>query len=64
MANKRARKYCIVCGKEIFRGKNGRTIKTRRGHNSVTCSKKCARIYERVSNYIRCRNKQKSKKIK
>jgi len=44
---------CVVCGKEIYRNKNPNSTKTRRSVKSVTCSKKCSRIYLRVSQYIK-----------
>lgn len=38
---------CIICGKEIYRGKKrvGRGSKLRRAPFAVTCSPNCSRIY-------------------
>jgi len=46
------REDCIICGEEIPRYPNSRTIKSRRGSRSVTCSKKCSRIYIRVFRFV------------
>ena len=52
MANKKPRENCIICEKKIPRSTNSRSITLRRGNNAVTCSKKCAKIYNRVSCHI------------
>ena len=57
------RKNCIICEKEIFRSKNTSSNKLRRGKNAVTCSRDCARIYRKVSNYISNLRRLKNQKI-
>jgi predicted nucleic acid-binding Zn ribbon protein len=52
MVNKKPRKNCIICEGEIIRSTNSRSIALRRGNNAVTCSKKCAKIYNRVSRHV------------
>ncbi len=47
MMQKEPVKYCLICGKEIFRSKNKRNTHKRRGVNAVTCSHNCSIIYIR-----------------
>lgn len=54
-------KNCLVCENEIFRSSNTRGIKKRRGKNEVTCSKKCAIIYNRKSDKIKKQLKDEKK---
>ena len=57
------RRNCIVCQGIIFRKNHPTKQKLRRGKTNVTCSKKCARIYYRVSKHLRgLINKRKKKK--
>jgi len=46
------REFCIVCEKKINRSSRKGGQKERRGKNSVTCSKKCSRIYTRIHSYL------------
>jgi len=57
------RKNCIICEKEIFRSKNADIDKTRRGKNSVTCSKKCSKMYNRIYTYVSGLRQLKNHKI-
>ncbi len=47
------RKNCIICLKEIFRHRNKVSKRERRGRYSITCSRKCARIYGRIEGHVR-----------
>ncbi len=49
---RKPRKNCILCEKEINRHSNTKGFKLRRGNKTITCSKRCSRIYIRVSLYI------------
>jgi hypothetical protein len=63
--NQKPRKNCIICEREIFRGRNQN--KEKRGDNFATCSSRCSKTYMRVINYVsrRIRRKLKEKyKIK
>ena len=44
-------KFCLICGRKIYRS-SYHGGKTRRGINSVTCSKPCAKIYDRKRKYL------------
>ena len=57
MDPKNIRKKCIICEKEIYRASSKGTKKLRRPRWSITCSKKCSKIYGRLYYYIK--NKQK-----
>lgn len=47
-------KKCIICREEIFRGGILTSkVKTKRQLHSVTCSRKCSVIYQRIRNYIK-----------
>lgn len=43
---------CLVCQKKIHRVSNKDGLKLRRGKRNVTCSRKCARVYHRIFQYI------------
>lgn len=45
------RENCIVCLNKIHRSKC-ETIKERRGIDSLTCKRDCAKIYIRISRHI------------
>ena len=47
------REKCIVCEKEIFRSNNPAIKRQRRGHNCITCSRKCSKIYGNVRKHLR-----------
>lgn len=46
------RKSCIICNREIIRGKSWSKT-PQRGRNTVTCKKECSKIYNRIAQYIR-----------
>lgn len=56
------RTNCIVCENPIHRSHNKKGIKRRRSPNSVTCSKRCAKIYQRINVYVRVRMRNKREK--
>ena len=41
---RKPRKNCILCEKEINRHSNTKGFKLRRGNKNITCSKRCSRI--------------------
>ena len=47
------RKFCIICENIIPRKGDGIRNVTKRQKKSITCSKRCSRIYTRISIYIR-----------
>ena len=57
-------KYCIICQKpfecyEVDKGGRGiRNSGKKRSSNSITCSKKCARDYQRIYNYMHIKIRQ------
>ena len=57
--NQKPRKNCIICEREIFRGRNQN--KEKRRDNSATCSSKCSKTYLRVLNYVSTRIRRKLK---
>jgi len=58
------RKDCIICETEIFRHHNSRSNKERRSIKSLTCSKRCAKIYNRIFQHIKCRTNVKREETK
>lgn len=52
MKKEKPRKYCIICNKPICRSSHATSHKTRRGKYALTCSKKCSRIYTRISQHV------------
>jgi len=57
------REKCIICDGIIYRNKNYiKTNKNRRGDNQVTCRRNCAKIFNRVSDYVRRRIERRLKK--
>lgn len=62
------RKNCIVCEKKIYRSSRRGQLKTRRQNFTLTCSRKCAKIYIRIRKhvveYYRRRIKRLERKIK
>ena len=44
---------CLVCDKEIKRSTNVNSITTIRRVTDVTCSRRCAKVYNRIACYIR-----------
>ena len=56
--NKIKNKECIICEKiypyKTEAGKSsGRSIINYRGKNSFTCSRKCTKIYDKISRHVR-----------
>jgi len=49
-------KNCLICEKEIFRGRDPNRLK--RNPNAVTCSKECAKKYNRVFQYVKMKIKR------
>lgn len=63
----RPRKKCIICEKKIKRRKGkaaGARTRPSRSKKAITCSKKCAKIYNRISTKIYRRDYDKIKKLK
>jgi len=46
------REKCIVCENKIYRSKRKGQLKTRRQNFALTCSKKCAKIYQRIRRHV------------
>ena len=49
--NPKPREFCIICENRINRTGRSRN-KPKRAKHAVTCSKKCARVYRRVHDYL------------
>lgn len=46
-------KKCIICEREFnINNAEGRRIRNMRNRNSVTCCKRCSRIFTRVFHYV------------
>ncbi len=59
------RENCIICEKKIPRVKHKHvTHLTKRGKGTITCSKQCSRIYNRISNYLRWLNFKRTKMLR
>lgn len=46
------REDCLICGEKIHRGNSQASLKSVRGKNDVTCSKKCAKVFRRTQDYF------------
>lgn len=58
---KKLRKNCIICEREINRKSGIRGHKERRSKQSLTCSRKCSKIYTRIQRYVHGRLMRKKK---
>ena len=57
---------CVICGKELFKGKRKMKGKPKIRKNAVTCSRKCSRIHIRNLNKesVKAWRKRQDDKIK